>query len=374
MISLQKLLCAMIEKDASDLHITIGSPPRIRIDGHLCSLEDCPPLTHEETKKLTYSIMTETQKREFEELWELDFSFGIKGVSRFRANAYRQRGAVAIAIRTIPYKIKSFEELMLPKVVAETTEKPRGLVLITGPTGSGKSTTLAAIIDSINRKRRSHIVTIEDPIEYIHQHKNCLVNQREVNADTKSFTNALRSVLRQDPDIILIGEMRDLETMEAAITVAETGHLTFATLHTNSCAQTINRIIDAFPSYQQPQIRAQLSLVLQGVFCQQLIAKSYESGRVMAMEIMIPNAAIRNLIREDKIHQIYGMMQSGQGDTGMQTMNQSIVKHFVANKISFDEAMAHSSEPKELENILSKSSNISKKKGGTIKKTDTKLR
>jgi len=374
MISLQKLLCAMIEKDASDLHITIGSPPRIRTDGHLCPLEDCPPLSHEETKKLTYSIMTESQKREFEENWELDFSFGIKGVSRFRANAYKQRGAVAIAIRTIPYKIKSFEELRLPKIVSEISGKPRGLILVTGPTGSGKSTTLAAIIDSINQKRKSHIITIEDPIEYIHQHKNCLVNQREVNADTKSFTSALRSVLRQDPDIILIGEMRDLETMEAAITVAETGHLTFATLHTNSCAQTINRIIDAFPSYQQPQIRAQLSLVLQGVFCQQLIAKSYESGRVMAMEIMIPNSAIRNLIREDKIHQIYGMMQSGQGDSGMQTMNQSLFGHFMAKKISFDDAIAHSAEPKELENMVSQSSNISNKKGAASKNTGKRLR
>ncbi len=354
MVSLHQLLQAMSEQNASDLHITTGTPPQLRVDGKLRPIEG-QPLTHEETKRLAYSVMTENQKRQFEEDWELDFSFGVKNLSRFRANAYKQRGAVALAIRTIPYKIKSFEELRLPKVLDTLSKKPKGLLLVTGPTGSGKSTTLAAMLDSINETRNSHIITIEDPIEYVHGHKNCVVNQREVSSDTKSFTKALRSVLRQDPDIILIGEMRDLETIEAAITIAETGHLTFATLHTNSCAQTINRIIDVFPSHQQPQIRAQLSLVLEGVFCQFLVPKSFEPGRAMAMEIMVPNSAIRNLIREDKVHQIYGMMQAGQKGSGMQTMNQSLYSLAMAKKLSFDDAIAHSSVPKELSAMLSAS-------------------
>jgi len=359
-MNFQQLLSAMANRGASDLHITVGSPPQLRVDGKLTKL-DLPQLSQEDTKRLVYSVMTENQKREFEEELEVDFSFGVKGLSRFRANAYRQKGAVAIAVRTIPYDIKNFDDLALPETVKTLCDKPKGLVLITGPTGSGKSTTLAAMIDSINQERSQHIVTLEDPIEYVHTHKKCIINQREVKADTKSFKNALRSILRQDPDVILIGEMRDLETIEAAITIAETGHLTFATLHTNSCAQTMSRIIDVFPPHQQPQIRSQLSLVLEGVLCQQLISNSYEDGRVMALEIMVPNSAIRNLIREDKIHQIYGIMQTGQGESGMQTMNQSLFSLFLEKKISFDDALFHSSNPKELHDIMAQSQNISAK-------------
>ena len=350
MSNLHHLLKAMVEKGASDLHVTTGSPPQIRIDGELVPLK-MPALTPVDTKQLCYSILTDAQKRQFEEENELDLSFGVKGLSRFRANVYQQRGAVAGAFRTIPYKILSFEELGLPPIVAELARKPRGLVLVTGPTGSGKSTTLASIIDRINTERHEHIVTIEDPIEYLHPHKNCVVNQREVGADTKGFKNALKYILRQDPDVVLIGEMRDLETIEAALTISETGHLAFGTLHTNSAVQTINRILDVFPPHQQGQVRAQLSMVLEGIVTQNLIPR-IGGGRALALEVMIPNAAIRNLIREDKVHQIYSQMQVGQGKFGMQTFNQSLAALVMRKLITLDDALGRSSEPDELRNIL----------------------
>jgi len=333
------------------LHITAGVPPMIRLRGELVPL-DYAPLKPQETRQLCYSVLTDQQKHRFEEAHELDLSFGVKGVSRFRANVYTQRGALAGAFRLIPYQIRSFQELGLPPVVNELCRKPRGLVLVTGPTGSGKSTTLAAMIDKINAERREHIVTIEDPIEFTHQHKSCIVNQREVNYDTHSFSSALRSVLRQDPDVVLIGEMRDLETNEAALTVAETGHLTFGTLHTNSCVQTINRVIDVFPSHQQPQVRAQLSFVLEGVMCQNLIPTMDGRGRALSLEIMVPNAAIRNLVREDKIHQIYSQIQVGQAKSGMQTMNQSLYLLYQRRVISFDDAMARSPDTEELRQLM----------------------
>src|SRR5882762_9329687 len=317
MATLPELLKTLVDMDGSDLHITTQTPPQIRVHGHLQRLQ-LPELTGAETKALVYSVLTDSQKKRFEESMELDFSFGIKAIgARFRCNVFSQRGAVGAVHRLIPEKIRSFGELGLPPVLANLAERPRGLVLITGPTGSGKSTTLAAMLDKINAERHDHILTIEDPIEYIHQHKNCLVNQREVHSDTASFSSALRAALREDPDIVLIGEMRDLETVEAALKIAETGHLTFATLHTNSAAQTINRIIDIFPGGQQAQIRTQLSLVLEGIVCQALLPR-IGGGRAVAMEILIPTPAIRNLIREDKIHQIYSMMQTGQEKLGMQ--------------------------------------------------------
>lgn len=354
MANLYQLLQTMIEKGASDLHITTGSPPQIRVDGDLVPL-NTPPLTPAETKQLVYSVLTDAQKHKFEEETELDFSFGLKGLSRFRANVFMQRGAVACAIRTIPFKIMTFEELGLPPVVRELVNRPRGLILVTGPTGSGKSTTLATMIDTINSERHEHIVTIEDPIEFLHPHKKCLVNQREVNSDTKSFKTALKYILRQDPDVVLVGEMRDLETIEAALTIAETGHLTLATLHTNSCAQTINRIIDVFPPFQQPQVRAQLSFVLEGVMSQQLMAKASGQGRVLALEIMVPTPAIRNLIREDKVHQIYSTMQTGQSKHGMQTMNQSLSELYQRRLITYDDAITRSSNVEELINMIGRS-------------------
>jgi len=347
MANLYQLLQTMIEKGASDLHVTTGSPPQIRVDGRLVPL-DQPSMAPAETKQLVYSVLTDSQKHKFEEENELDFSFGLKGLSRFRANVFMQRGAVACAFRTVPFQIKTFEELGLPAVVNDLVRKPRGLILVTGPTGSGKTTTLAAMIDRINSENNHHIVTIEDPIEYLHPHKKCVVNQREVHSDTHSFKKALKYILRQDPDVVLIGEMRDLETIEAALTIAETGHLTLATLHTNSCAQTIHRVLDVFPPHQQPQVRAQLSFVLEGVMSQQLIAKSVGQGRALALEIMVPNAAIRNLIREDKVHQIYSTMQTGQTKFGMQTMNQSLLELYQKRFISYDDALGHSSVPDEL--------------------------
>jgi len=354
MISIHELLNMMYEKGASDLHITTGVPPTIRVDGRLLPMP-AEPLMPQDTKRLCYSILTEAQKQRFEEDWELDLSFGVKGLSRFRANIYMQRGAVAGAFRTIPFKIRDFDDLGLPLVVRDLCKRPRGLVLVTGPTGSGKSTTLAAMIDKVNTERQEHIVTIEDPIEYLHPHKKCLVNQREVNADTQSFKKALKYILRQDPDVVLIGEMRDLETIEAALTVAETGHLVFATLHTNSAVQTINRILDVFPPYQQPQVRAQLSFVLEGVVSQILIPKASGGGRVLALEVMIPNSAIRNLIREEKIHQIYSQMQVGQAKFGMQTMNQSLLAAYLRRNITLDDAVGRSSDPEEFRNLLSTS-------------------
>ena len=352
MANLHQLLKAMVDKGASDLHITTGSPPQLRVDGELVPLK-MAPLSAVETKQLCYSVLTDAQKAKFEEDNELDLSFGVKQLARFRANVYMQRGAVAGAFRTIPFKILSFQELGLPPVVAELSKKPRGLVLVTGPTGSGKSTTLASIIDKINTDRHEHIMTIEDPIEYLHPHKNCLVNQREVGADTRSFKTALKYILRQDPDVVLVGEMRDLETIEAALVIAETGHICFGTLHTNSCVQTINRILDVFPPFQQPQVRAQLSFVIEGVMSQALIPRAGQSGRTLALEVMVPNAAIRNLIREDKVHQIYSSMQVGQAKYGMQTFNQSLASLVVKRLITQDEAYGRSSDPEELRNILS---------------------
>lgn len=341
MVELEDLLRIMIEHGATDLHITTGSPPQIRVNGRLLRL-DLPPLTAADTRRLCYSVLTDVQKKKFEENHELDFSFGIKGLSRFRANLFVQRGSVAGAFRAIPYRIRNFQELGLPPIVEELVRRPKGLILVTGPTGSGKSTTLAAMIDRINEERYGHIITIEDPIEYLHQHKNCIVNQREVYSDTFSFKDALKHILRQDPDVVLIGEMRDLETIEAALTIAETGHLTLATLHTNSCVETINRIIDVFPPHQQQQIRTMLSFVLEGVLTQQLLPRADGRGLVLALEIMVPNPAIRNLIRENKIHQIYSQMQMGQLESGMQTMNQSLFSLYQQGLITLKDAMERS--------------------------------
>jgi twitching motility protein PilT len=349
--NLHQLLKAMLDKGASDLHITVGSPPALRIDGQLVPLR-LEPLTPVDTKQLCYSILTDAQKLKFEEEQEIDLSFGVKNLARFRSNVFMQRGAVAGAFRMIPFKIVPMTELGLPPVVEDLCQKPRGLILVTGPTGSGKSTTLASMLDKINTEGHDHIVTVEDPIEFLHPHKGCLVNQREVGSDTTSFKRALKSILRQDPDVVLIGEMRDLETIEAALTVSETGHLAFATLHTNSCVQTINRIIDVFPPHQQPQVRAQLSFVLEGVISQTLIPRASGSGRVMACEVMVPNPAIRNLIREDKIHQIYSQMQVGQSKFGMQTLNQSLVSLFMKRLITLEDCLGRSSDGDELKNMI----------------------
>jgi twitching motility protein PilT len=351
-LSLSDLLKKLIEMGGSDLHLTTNTAPQVRVDGHLRPLEDVRALTSSDTKALAYSVLTDAQKHRFEEALELDFSFGVRGLSRFRANLFNQRGAVGAVFRAIPYEIKSFDMLGLPPVVSQLCDKPRGLILVTGPTGSGKSTTLAAMLDKVNRERHEHIVTIEDPIEFLHSHKSCIVNQREVGADTRGFAEALRTALRQDPDVVLVGEMRDLETIESALRIAETGHLTFATLHTNSAASTINRIIDVFPASQQSQIRAQLSLVLEGILCQSLIPRSDGRGRAMALEILVPNPGIRNLIREDKVHQIYSMMQTGQGKHGMQTFNQALATLYHKRLIALDTAMQRSSNADELRELI----------------------
>jgi len=356
-VTLHQLLKTLVEQGGTDLHVTTNSPPQIRVDGRLVPLQ-LPPLTAPETKALAYSVLTDNQKHRFEENLELDFSFGVRGLARFRANIFSQRGAVAAAYRTIPWEVKSFQDLGLPDVVANLCDKPRGLILVTGPTGSGKSTTLAAMIDKINNEDKGHIVTIEDPVEYLHGHKSCIVNQRELFADTHSFSNALKSVLRQDPDVVLIGEMRDLETIEAALRIAETGHLTFGTLHTNSAAQTINRIIDVFPAHQQSQIRAQLSFVMEGILCQALLPKASGKGRCLAMEILVPNSAIRNLVREDKIHQIYSMMQTGQSQFGMQTFNQSLASLYFKKQITLTTALSHSSNPDELQEMINRGAGL----------------
>ncbi len=363
-ITLSELLKKLAEFGGSDLHITTNTPPQIRVDGHLRPLDGYKVLSSADTKQLAYSVLTDAQKHRFEENLELDFSFGVKGLSRFRANIFNQRGAVGAVFRAIPYEIKPFEALGLPPVVKQLCDKPRGLILVTGPTGSGKSTTLAAMIDKINNDRHDHILTIEDPIEFLHNHKNCLVNQREVNADTRGFAEALRTALRQDPDVVLVGEMRDLETIESALRIAETGHLTFATLHTNSAASTINRIIDVFPSEQQSQVRAQLSLVLEGILCQALLPRAEGIGRAMALEILVPNAAIRNLIREDKVHQIYSMMQTGQDKYGMQTFNQALATLYHKRQISLDVAMQRSSNTDELRELIERGSGINTGNGG----------
>jgi twitching motility protein PilT len=350
-MTLPDLLKATLDLGGSDLHLSIGSPPQVRVNGHLQQLE-MPVLTADVSKSLAYSVLTDAQKRKFEETWELDLAFGLRGVGRFRCNVFNQKGAVGSVFRLIPEKIKTLEELALPPVLAHLADRPRGLVLVTGPTGSGKSTTLAAMIDRVNETRPAHILTIEDPIEYLHNHQRALVNQRELHADTQSFTMALRAALREDPDVVLIGEMRDLETMEAAMKLAETGHLTLATLHTNSAAQTVTRIIDAFPSHQQAQIRTQLSLVLEGIVCQALLPKANGQGRVAALEILVANPAIRNLIRDDKIHQIYGTMQAGQEKLGMQTMNQALARLVDRRVITRELALNTSSNREELITIL----------------------
>jgi twitching motility protein PilT len=350
-LNLPDLLKATQEMGGSDLHLSMGSPPQVRVDGHLRRL-DMPDLTPDIIKALAYSVLTDIQKKKFEETWELDMAFGLRGVGRFRCNVFNQKGAVGAVFRLIPERIRSLEELNLPPVLAEMADRPRGLVLVTGPTGSGKSTTLAAMIDRINLAKPAHILTIEDPIEYLHHHKQALVNQRELHADTQSFSKALRAALREDPDVVLVGELRDLETMEAALKLAETGHLTMATLHTNSAAQTMTRVIDAFPSHQQAQIRTQLSLVLEGIVCQALLPKASGQGRVAALEILVATPAIRNLIRDDKIHQIYGTMQTGQEKLGMQTMNQALAKLVERRLITRDTALATTSLRDELLSML----------------------
>src|SRR5580704_8628191 len=351
MATLPDLLKTTIELGGSDLHIATNTPPQVRVNGELQRLPTAE-LTPTETKQLVYTVLTDAQKKRFEESLELDFSFGIRGLARFRCNVFNQRGAVGAVFRLIPETIRPFGELGLPQVLATLADRPRGLVLVTGPTGSGKSTTLAALIDKINAERHAHILTIEDPIEYIHQHKSCLVNQREVHSDTNSFSNALRAALREDPDIVLIGEMRDLETVEAALRIAETGHLTFGTLHTNSAAQTISRIIAIFPAGQQSQIRTQLSLVLEGIVCQSLLPRADGKGRVVSLEILVPTPAIRNLIRDDKIHQIYGAMQTGQEKLGMQTQNQSLASLYMKRLVTLETALAASSLKDELKEMI----------------------
>ncbi|MEO2195338.1 MAG: type IV pilus twitching motility protein PilT [bacterium] len=353
MPTLPELLMSTVELDASDLHITTNSAPQVRVDGLLRPL-DLPQLGAAETKQLVYSVLTDRQKKQFEETHELDFSFGIRGIARFRCNVFSQRRAVAAVYRVIPDVIRSVRELGLPPIIERLAERPRGLVLVTGPTGSGKSTTLAALIDKINEQRHAHILTIEDPIEYLHTHKNCLVNQREVHSDTESFGPALRAALREDPDVVLIGELRDLETIEAALRIAETGHLTFATAHTNSAYQTINRIVDVFPDSQQAQVRTQLSLVLEGIMSQTLLPRLSGVGRVVATEVLVPNVAIRNLIREDKVHQLYSVMQTGQAKLGMQTMNQSLATLVKTRQVSLDTAISFSSMPDELREIIAR--------------------
>ena len=351
MITLRQLLEDMVKMNASDLHLTVGTPPVVRIDGKLVKMT-YETLTPDITKKLAYSIMNEKQRLKFETNSELDLSFGIENMSRFRCNVFMQRGNVAVALRQIPYRVKTFEELGLPKVVSEFSKTPRGLILVTGPTGSGKSTTLAAVIDKINRERQCHIITVEDPIEYLHRHQASIINQREVYSDTNSFASALKYALREDPDVVLIGEMRDLETIEAAINISETGHLAFATLHTNSTAESINRIIDVFPTSQQEQVRISLSFSLQAVVSQCLIPK-IGGGRVMSLEVMICTPAIRALVRDDKVHQIYSMIQSGQ-KYGMKTMNQSLAELYNSGKITSGDAMGFSSNIQELNEMLSR--------------------
>jgi len=344
--NLRALLEEMIEREASDLHITAGERPKLRIDGDITDSSVTEVLTPKDTLQLAYSVLTENQKKRFETEDELDFSFGIQNLARFRGNCFKQRGCVAVVIRMIPFNVRTFQDLGLPPVVAKLAERPRGLILVTGPTGSGKSTTLAAIIDKINKERKGHIITVEDPIEFIHRHQSCIVNQREVGTDTRSFGSALKYALREDPDVILVGEMRDLETISAALTIAETGHLALATLHTNSAAESINRIIDVFPPSQQSQVRAQLAFVLEGVLTQTLLQKARGRGRAMAAEIMVATPAIRALIRDDKIHQIYSSMQSGKKH-GMQTMNDALYQLYMSREVTQEECLRVSPEPNE---------------------------
>ena len=350
-INLRVLLEEMIERGASDLHLTAGDRPKLRIDGDITNSTIETALQPKDTLQLAYSVLTENQKKRFEMEDELDFSFGIQNLARFRGNCFKQRGCVSMVIRQIPFKIKTFEDLGLPKVVADLSDKPRGLILVTGPTGSGKSTTLAAMLDRINRSMKGHMITIEDPIEFIHKHNQCIVNQREVGSDTKSFQAALKYALRQDPDIVLIGEMRDLETIQAGLTIAETGHLAFATLHTNSAAEAINRIIDVFPSHQQAQVRAQLAFSLEGIITQTLLPRLGGKGRAMAAEILVVTPAIRALIRDDKIHQIYSMMQSGK-KYGMQTMNDALYNLYMSKTVALDEVLRASHDQAEIMRMI----------------------
>lgn len=353
-ISLRTLLEEMIARDASDLHLSVGVRPQLRIDGEIASAEHGHVLDAKETLQLAYSVLTEEQKKRFELEDELDFSFGIQNLARFRGNCFKQRGCVSMVVRQIPFAIRSFADLGLPPAMAKFAERPRGLVLVTGPTGSGKSTTLAAMIDKVNRERKGHIITVEDPIEFIHGHQGCIVNQREVGADTKSFQSALKYALREDPDVILVGEMRDLETIQAALTIAETGHLAFATLHTNSAAETINRIIDVFPSNQQSQVRAQLAFVLEGIVTQTLLQKAKGRGRVMATEVLVVTPAIRALIRDSKAHQIYSLMQGGK-KFGMQTLNDSLYQLYMAREVTVDECLRVSGDPNEFMRMIGQS-------------------
>jgi twitching motility protein PilT len=344
--NLRALLEEMIQKSASDLHITAAEKPKLRVDGDIVDSSVPEILTPKDTLQLAYSVLTENQKKRFETDDELDFSFGIQNLARFRGNVFKQRGCVAMVIRMIPFNVRTFQDLGLPPVIAKLAERPRGLILVTGPTGSGKSTTLAAIIDKINKERKGHIITVEDPIEFIHKHQSCIVNQREIGTDTKTFASALKYALREDPDVILVGEMRDLETVGAALTIAETGHLVLATLHTNSAAESINRVIDVFPSNQQSQVRTQLAFVLEGVITQTLLPKLNGRGRSMAAEIMVATPAIRALIRDDKVHQIYSAMQSGK-KFGMQTMNDALFQLYTAREVSQEECERVSHDPKE---------------------------
>jgi len=349
-LNLRVLLEEMIERNASDLHITAGERPKVRVDGDITNSNVDIVLQPKDCMQLAYSVLTENQKKRFEMEDELDFSFGIQNLARFRGNCFKQRGCVSMVIRQIPFQIRTFEELSLPKVIADLSDRPRGLILVTGPTGSGKSTTLAAMIDRVNRQMKVHIITIEDPIEFIHRHQSCIVNQREIGSDTKTFQASLKYALRQDPDVVLIGEMRDLETIQAGLTIAETGHLAFATLHTNSAAEAINRIIDVFPSHQQSQVRAQLAFCLEGIITQTLLPKAKGRGRAMAAEILVVTPAIRALIRDDKIHQIYSMMQSGK-KYGMQTMNDALYQLYMSREVAWEEVLRASSDPVELARI-----------------------
>ena len=350
-IGLPALLKTMVDQNASDLHITVGVPPQFRISGKMVKVK-IDPLTAQETKEICYSVLTDNQKAEFEKNLEIDFSFGIKDLSRFRGNIFFQRGATAAVFRRIPMAIPEFDTLKLPQILKKIIRRPNGLILVTGPTGSGKSTSLASMLDILNREEYGHILTVEDPIEFVHPHRNCIVNQREVGVDTRSFGSALKRVLRQDPDYVLVGEMRDVETIETALTLAETGHLVFGTLHTNGAIQSINRIINVFPPHQQQQIRQVLSFTLQAIVSQQLIPKSFEPGRAIACEVLIPTMAIRNLIREDKIHQVYSSMQSGQEETAMQTMNQALLHLVTGGVLSKADAIDHSFVPDELSKLL----------------------
>ena len=345
-LNLRALLQEMIEREASDLHITAGERPKLRVDGQMTDASVETVLTPKDTLQLAYSVLTESQKKRFELEDELDFSFGLENLARFRGNVFKQRGCVAMVLRMIPFSVRTLDELGLPPIARKLMERPRGLVLVTGPTGSGKSTTLAAMVDLLNKTRRGHIITVEDPIEFIHRHQGCLVNQREIGTDTKSFATALKYVLREDPDIILVGEMRDLETIAAALTIAETGHLVLATLHTNSAAESINRIVDVFPANQQPQIRAQLAFVLEGVLTQCLIQRANGRGRIMAMEIIVATPAIRDLIRDDKIHQIYSALQSGKKH-GMQTMTDSLYQLYMNREVTREECLRVAPDPNE---------------------------